>query len=182
MLVVATPGAEPDVAGGYDLVVVADAAQMIGAPRLKALEKAVGSWANAISKGSQNCVVIFVGISGVLAEQLKNLDFKAIVRADFQDRLSLGLPPSTRVASVSVSNKADFQELKLGLEESSLFQRLKFLPSADHLTLVVDYQYADGLAFAQLLTALTSKLTAQSKHKKPGERVYRINMDDSKVI
>lgn len=182
VLVVATPGAEPDVAGGYDLVVVSDAAQMIGAPRLKALEKAVGSWANAISKGSQNCVVIFVGISGVLAEQLKNLDFKAIVRADFQDRLSLGLPPSTRVASVSVSNKADFQELKLGLEESSLFQRLKFLPSADHLTLVVDYQYADGLAFAQLLTALTSKLTGQSKHKKPGERVYRINMDDSKVI
>jgi len=182
VLVVATPGAEPDVAGGYDLVVIADAAQMIGAPRLKALEKAVGSWANASSLGSMNSVVIFVGLSGDLAEQLKNLDFNAIVRADFQDRLSLGLPPSTRVASVSVSNKADFQALKLGVEENSLFQRLKFLPSADHLTLVVDYQYADGLEFAQLLTALTSKLTAQSKHKKPGERVYRINMDDGKVI
>lgn len=182
VLVVATPGAEPDVTGGYDLVVIADAAQMIGAPRLKALEKAVGSWANAIAQGSMNCMVIFVGLSGDLAEQLRNLDFKGILRADFQDRLSLGLPPSTRVASVTVSNKADFQALKIRLEENSIFQRLKYLPSTDPLTLVMDYQYADGLEFAQLLTALTNKLTAQSQHKKPGERVYRINMDDSKVI
>ena len=182
VLVVATPGAEPDVAGGYDLVVISDAAQMIGAPRLKALEKAVGSWANAISLGSKDCVVIFVGLSGDLSEQVKRLDFNAIVRADFQDRASLGLPPSTRVASITVSNRADFQSLKLGLEESSISQRLKYLPSADPLTLVVDYQYGDGLEFAEVLKALTTKLTTQSKHKQPGERVYRINMDDSKVI
>ncbi len=182
VLVVATPGAEPDVVGGYDLIVIADAAQMIGAPRLRALEKAVGSWANAISLASKQSLVIFVGLSGVIADQIKDLDFEAIVSGDFQDRLSLGLPPSTRLASVISSNLADFNLLREGLEKSAMFDRLRFLPSADKFCLVLDYQYSDGAELANLLRSLTNLLTAQSKHKRPGERVYRINMDDSKVI
>ena len=182
VLVVATPGSEPDVVGGYDLIVIADAAQMIGAPRLRALEKAVGSWANAISLASKQSLVIFVGLSGVIADQIKDLDFEAIVSADFQDRVSLGLPPSTRVASVISSNQTDFNLLREGLRKAALFDRLRFLPNADKLSLVLDYQYSDGPELADLLRSLTNLLTAQSKHKKPGERVYRINMDDSKVI
>ena len=182
VLVVATPGSEPDVVGGYDVIVIADAAQMIGAPRLRALEKGVGSWANAISLASKQSLVIFVGLSGVIADQIKDLDFEATVSGDFQDRLSLGLPPSTRVASVISSNQTDFNLLRQGLEKSALFERLRFLPNADKLCLVLDYQYSDGAELADLLRSLTNLLTAQSKHKKPGERVYRINMDDSKVI
>jgi len=181
-LVVATPGSEPDVVGGYDLIVIADAAQMIGAPRLKALERAVGSWANAISLASKQSLLIFVGLSGVIADQIKELDFKSIVSGDFQDRLSLGLPPSTRVASVISNNQPDFILFKEGLEKIAIVQRLRFLPSADKLSLILDYQYSDGAELAQLLRSLANSLTAQSKHKKPGERVYRINMDDSKVI
>jgi primosomal protein N' (replication factor Y) len=182
VLVVATPGSEPDVVGGYDLIVIADAAQMIGAPRLRALEKAVGSWANAISLASKQSLVIFVGLSGVIADQVKDLDFEAIVSADFQDRVSLGLPPSTRVASVISSNQTDFNLLREGLRKAALFDRLRFLPNADKLSLVLDYQYSDGAELGDLLRSLTNLLTTQSKHKKPGERVYRINMDDSKVI
>jgi len=181
-LVVATPGAEPDVIGGFDLIVIADAAQMIGVPRLKAVEKAVGSWANAISLASKQSLVIFVGLSGVIADQIKELDFNGIVSADFQDRLSLGLPPSTRVASVISNNLPDSNLFREGLEKSSLFQRLRFLPSPDKLCLILDYQYSDGAELGNLLRSLTNLLTAKSKHKKPGERVYRINMDDSKVI
>jgi len=182
VLVVATPGSEPDVVGGYDLIVIADAAQMIGAPRLKALEKAVGSWANAISLASKQSLVIFVGLSGVIADQIKELNFSAIVSGDFQDRLSLGLPPSTRVASVISNNLPDFNLFRERLEKNALAQRLRFLPSADKLCLILDYQYSDGAELAQLLRSLANFLTTQSKHKKPGERVYRINMDDSKVI
>jgi molybdopterin-binding protein len=127
-------------------------------------------------------LLIFVGLSGVIADQIKELDFKAIVSGDFQDRLSLGLPPSTRVASVISNNQPDFILFKEGLEKSAIVQRLRFLPSADKLSLILDYQYSDGAELAQLLRSLANSLTAQSKHKKPGERVYRINMDDSKVI
>ena len=155
---------------------------MNGAPRLRALENAVGSWANAISLASKQSLVIFVGLSGVIADQIKDLDFEAIVSGDFQDRLSLGLPPSTRLASVISSNLADFNLLRKGLAKSALFDRLRLLPSADKLCLVLDYQYSDGAELANLLRSLTHLLTVQSKHKRPGERVYRINMDDSKVI
>jgi hypothetical protein len=49
-------------------------------------------------------------------------------------------------------------------------------------TLVLDYSYSIGLELADLLKDLTLKLSTTSKSKKPGERVYRINMDDGKVI
>jgi len=182
VLVVSTPGAEPDVQGGYDLVVIADAAQMIGAPRLRALEQAVGNWANAISLASPKALAILVGLSGSVAEHMKSLGFKAVVSADYQDRLTLGLPPSTRVASVSASNAHDLAQLKESLSDTDMFDRLRILPSPEPLMLVLDYQYSDGLALASLLKHQTKLLTAKSKHKKPGERVYRINMDDNKVI
>jgi primosomal protein N' (replication factor Y) len=182
VVVVATPGAEPDVQDGYDLVVIADAAQMVGAPRLRALEQAVGNWANAISLSSANALTIFVGLSGSVAEHMKSLDFNAVVSADYQDRLSLGLPPSTRVASISASNAHDLAQLKDSLSATDIFERLRILPSPEPLMLVLDYQYSDGLALAALLKHQTKMLTAKSKHKKPGERVYRINMDDNKVI
>jgi primosomal protein N' (replication factor Y) len=182
VLVVSTPGAEPDVQGGYDLVVIADAAQMIGAPRLRALEQAVGNWANAISLASPNALTIFVGLSGNVAEHMKSLDFKAVVSADYQDRLTLGLPPRTRVASITASNAHDLTQLKDSLSTTDLFDRLRILPSPEPLMLVLDYQYSDGLALASLLKQQTKLLTAKSKHRKPGERVYRINMDDNKVI
>ena len=182
VVVVSTPGAEPDVQDGYDLVVITDAAQMVGAPRLRALEQAVANWANAISFASQKALAIFVGLSGNVAEHMKSLDFKAVVSADYQDRLSLGLPPSTRVASISVSNSHDLTQLRESLSTTDLFERLRLLPSPEPLVLVLDYQYSDGLALASILKHQTKLLAAKSKHKKPGERVYRINMDDYKVI
>jgi hypothetical protein len=113
---------------------------------------------------------------------MKSLDFKAVVSADYQDRLTLGLPPSTRVASITASNAHDLTQLKDSLSTTDLFDRLRILPSPEPLMLVLDYQYSDGLALASLLKQQTKLLTAKSKHKKPGERVYRINMDDNKVI
>jgi hypothetical protein len=80
------------------------------------------------------------------------------------------------------NNLPDSNLFREGLEKSSLFQRLRFLPSPDKLCLILDYQYSDGAELGNLLRSLTNLLTAKSKHKKPGERVYRINMDDSKVI
>ena len=143
VVVVSTPGAEPDVQDGYDLVVIADAAQMLGAPRLRALEQAVDNWANAISLSSPKALTIFVGLSGNVAEHMKSLDFKAVVSADYQDRLTLGLPPVTRVASISASNAHDLIQLKETLSATDLFDRLRILPSAEPLMLVLDYQYSD---------------------------------------
>jgi len=182
VLVVSTPGAEPDVDCGYDLILIADAAQMIGAPRLRALERAVAVWANAISLASEKSLVIFVGLSGALSEQIKTLNFYRIVELDYIDRMGLGLPPATRVASISSSNHVDHGKLVNELEQTTIFPRLRVLPSKDELTIVLDYQYADGAELANQVVKITRLLSVKSKHKKPGERVFRINMDDYKVI
>jgi primosomal protein N' (replication factor Y) len=182
LLVVATPGAEPEVEAGYACVVIADAPSMVGSPRLRALEQSLGKWANAISLANPSASIVFTGIKGELAEQMKQLGFYTAVAEDFNDRKDLGLPPITRIASVTSTNPTDHQRL-IELVRSKLdLEKVRELGVTQENTLVLDYSYSIGSELADLLKDLTLKLSASSKSKKPGERVYRINMDDGKVI
>lgn len=182
LLVVATPGAEPEVEGGYGVVVLADAARMVGSPRLRALEQSLAKWANAISLANQDSTVIFVGLKDTLASKMTCLDFYGSMLDDYQDRIELGLPPTTRLASITSSNSADFNRFLDSFNSHVPTEKRRILPIEQPNTLVVDYQYSFGLEMASILRELTSTLTQSSKTKKPGERVYRINMDDGKVI
>jgi primosomal protein N' (replication factor Y) len=182
LLVVATSGAEPEVEGGYACVVLADAPSMVGSPRLRALEQSLGKWANAISLANKSASIVFTGLNGDLAEHMKQLSFYSAVAEDFNDRKDLGLPPVTRIASITSTNPTDHHRL-LELVRSKLdSEKVRELGAVQENTLVLDYSYSIGLELADLLKALALKLSATSKSKKPGERVYRINMDDGKVI
>jgi primosomal protein N' (replication factor Y) len=182
LLLVATPGAEPEVEGGYECVVIADAPSMVGSPRLRALEQSLGKWANAISLANPSASIVFSGLKGELAEQMKQLGFYTAVAEDFNDRKDLGLPPITRIASITSTNPTDHQRL-IELVRSKLdLEKVRELGVTQENTLVLDYSYSIGLELADLLKDLTLKLSTTSKSKKPGERVYRINMDDGKVI
>ncbi len=182
LLVVATPGAEPEVEGGYSCVLIADAPSMVGSPRLRALEQSLSKWANAISLASSDSTVIFVGLRDDLAQQMKSLAFHEAVQEDYKDREDLGLPPITRLASIISSNPVDHQKLLDAVAESVPSDKVRMLGVTQPNTLVLDFAYSFGIELANILKSLTVKLTASSKSKKPGERVYRINMDDGKVI
>jgi primosomal protein N' (replication factor Y) len=182
LLVVATPGAEPEVEGGYACVVIADAPSMVGSPRLRALEQSLGKWANAISLANKYGSIVFTGLKGDLAEHMKQLSFYSAVAEDFNDRKDLGLPPITRIASITSTNSTDHQRLVELVRGKLDSDKVRELGVSQENTLVLDYSYSIGLELADLLKDLTLKLSATSKSKKPGERVYRINMDDGKVI
>jgi primosomal protein N' (replication factor Y) len=182
LLVVSTPGAEPEVQGGYSVILIADAARMVGAPRLRALEQSLSRWANAISLATSNAEVIFVGLKDSLATRMRDLDFFAAVEDDYADRVELALPPQTRIASIVSSNPDDHKRLITELEPLLRSSKLRELTVEQANTLVLDYPYSFGLELAATLSNAAQKLTRSSKAKKPGERVYRINMDDSKVI
>ena len=182
LLVVATPGSEPEIDGGYSVVLIADASRMIGAPRLRAAEQSIGKWANAISLARVSAKIIFVGLRESLAERMLTLDFHGAIRDDYADRVDLAFPPQTRVASVSSSNSLDHSRLLAQLEGVMPKDRVRTLNVEQPNLLVLDYPYSYGIELAQLLSKTTQELTKSSKTKKPGERVYRINMDDSKVI
>jgi len=182
ILAVATPGAEPIATGGYAVVLLADAANMIGAPRLRALEQSLARWSAAISLANSEAKIIFVGIKDKLAQQMEVLDFYSAVRDDYLDRLELGLPPATRIASITVSNDRDFLALVQRVEAETDSELIRKLPIDAKNVLVLDYPYNLGARLADSLKALTTEMTSKSKSKRPGERVFRINMDDSKVI
>jgi primosomal protein N' (replication factor Y) len=182
LLVVATPGSEPEIDGGYSVVLIADASRMIGAPRLRAAEQSIGKWANAISLAKGSAKIIFVGLRESLAERMLTLDFHGAIRDDYADRVDLAFPPQTRVASVSSSNSLDHSRLLAQLEGVMPKDRVRTLNVEQPNLLVLDYPYSYGIELAQLLSKTTQELTKSSKTKKPGERVYRINMDDSKAI
>jgi primosomal protein N' (replication factor Y) len=182
LLVVATPGAEPEVEGGYACVVIADAPSMVGSPSLRALEQSLGKWANAISLANKAASIVFTGLKGDLAEQMKQLSFYSAVAEDFNDRKDLGLPPITRIASITSTNSTDHQRIVELVRSKLVSDKVRELGVSQENTLVLDYSYSIGLELADLLKDLTLKLSATSKSKKPGERVYRINMDDGKVI
>lgn len=182
LLVVATPGAEPEVEGGYDCIVIADAIGMVASPRLRALEQSLGKWANAISLGSTSTTTVFVGLRDVLAADMKELDFYKAVEDDYKDREDLGLPPITRIASITSSNQIDHQRLLEAVKLEITSEKVRELGVVQINTLVLDYGYSFGVELAEILKRIAQSLSTSSKSKKPGERVYRINMDDGKVI
>jgi hypothetical protein len=113
---------------------------------------------------------------------MRKLDFFGSVSEDFLDRKDLGLPPITRIASITTSNDVDHQRLVDAVEADIPSDKVRVLAVVQPRTLVLDYGYSFGGELAHSLKAICQKLTSSSKSKKPGERVYRINMDDGKVI
>jgi len=179
VLVIATPGAEPSIKGGYAVILLADAQSMVGLPRLRALEQACRKWANAIAHLSNDGIAIAVGLSGNLAIDLKACDFSAIVKADMLERSELGLPPASRIVSISGKNKNDLIELAEDLNE---IPELAQLPTSEQSTVAYSYSIANGAMVAAEIRRITALVARRSKNKLPGQRVLFINMDDNKVI
>lgn len=180
VIVVATPGAEPDVIEGYKGVVFADASRMLGAPRLRALETSCLKWANAISKSANDAVIVYVGLNGEVASKLRSSDFFGIVREDMIERQSIGLPPSRRLGSVSSRSLGDLDQLKQALTEQN--GQLTLLDTAEPNTLVFSYGISKGEVVAELLRTLTNQMSSKSKSRLPGERLFRVKMDDLNAI
>lgn len=178
-LVISTPGAEPAVVGGYELIVFSDSLNMIGIPRLRALENACSRWSNALAKISKSGKAIYVGITGELAEQLRASNYFAIVRRDAIERIEIGLPPSSRTLSVSSSSHDD-----LRIFRDKLIGEIPDLRSINETSSSVAFTYsiASGSETAAAVSRIATEVALASKRKKPGQRVFFVNMDDNKVI
>ena len=180
-LVIATPGSEPEVPGGYSCVVIADAYSMVGAPRLRALERSLLFWSNAVAKVAKTGLVIFVGLTGELANSIKELDFYGAMQADYKERVELGLPPTTRIVSVTSGNKTDIALLRDGITQA-MAELIRPVPVADELALAFCFKYRDSDVVSETLRRLVTEVSARSKNKLPGERVFRVRMDDTNAI
>jgi len=124
-IVVATPGAEPDVAGGYACVVLLDTWLMLARPDLRTSEESLRRWLNAAAlarPAAQGGRVVVVGESGdPVLQALVRWDPAGFARRELEQRGSAHLPPVSRLATLvgdasAVSAMTDSLELPPGAE------------------------------------------------------------------
>jgi primosomal protein N' (replication factor Y) len=107
-LVVATPGAEPVPEGeGYGAVLLLDAWAMLGRADLRAGEEALRRWFAAAALARPQSRVLIVADRGMPAVQaLTRWDPAGAAARELADRIEVGFPPATRMASVEGPPKA----------------------------------------------------------------------------
>ena len=189
-LVVATPGAEPRVEGGYSAVVILDANRALNRDSLRSTEDAVRTWSNAIALGNAESRSVLVGVAGVLANKFSLWSQAEIAQREYATRVELRFPPAIRLASIG-STKDLIQEVQAELAKHSHIEILGPMPVVDRgvnseWRILIKYDYADGAKLAESLKALSLKLSAgqQRVSAKSGRamRPIRIKMDDVEVI
>jgi primosomal protein N' (replication factor Y) len=104
-LVVATPGAEPLVDGGYAAAVLLDGWVLLGRPSLAAAQEALRRWMNAaalVSPGGAGGTVILVAEASLpVSQALIRWDPVTHAERELAERAALGFPPAVRMAAVT---------------------------------------------------------------------------------
>ena len=189
-LVVATPGAEPKVSGGYAAVIILDANRALNRDSLRSTEDAVRNWSNAIALGGKDSRSVLVGVSGVLANKFSLWSQAEIAQHEYSTRAELRFPPAIRLASVG-SSKELIQEVLSELQGLPGIETLGPIPIttqgvSSEWRVLIKFDYSDGAKLAETLKALSLKLSAgqQRVSAKSGRgiRPIRIKMDDVEVI
>ncbi len=114
-IVVATPGAEPSVPGGYAAVVLLDTWLLVARSDLRAEEEALRRWLNAAALVRPDGGQVFaVGDPGSAALQaLVRWDPSGFAQREIGERQEAHLPPASRVATLT--GPADLVEAALGV-------------------------------------------------------------------
>ncbi|RZL89268.1 MAG: hypothetical protein EOP73_30250 [Variovorax sp.] len=98
-LVLATPGAEPPVPGGYAVVVLLDTWLMLGRDDVRVTEESHRRWFNALALSAFGARAVAVGDTTVL-QALVRADPVAVAARELSERAETHLPPVGRLATV----------------------------------------------------------------------------------
>nr|WP_223111009.1 primosome assembly protein PriA [Aeromicrobium senzhongii] len=98
-LVLATPGAEPVVPGGYAVVVLLDTWLMLARDDVRVFEESHRRWFNALALAAYGARAVAVGDSGIL-QGLVRADPAGVAARELADRAQTHLPPVGRLATV----------------------------------------------------------------------------------
>jgi primosomal protein N' (replication factor Y) len=110
-VVIATPGAEPVVSGGYGAALLLDGWSLLSRADLRAAEETVRRWCNAAALVACDGQVVIGADAGLAAVQaLVRWDPAGHAERELADRTELGFPPVARLASLTGS-PADIAEL-----------------------------------------------------------------------
>lgn len=119
-VVVATPGAEPDVEGGYGAVLILDTWAMLGRQDLRAAEDAMSAWTGAASKASGS-VVIDADAAIPTVRHFLHWDVVGAAELELGERAAVRFPPVAQMAAIdgtpeSIAAFSDELELPAGAD------------------------------------------------------------------
>jgi len=99
MIVLATPGAEPTVEGGYELVVLMDTWLMLVRDDVRVVEEAHRRWFNALALARETAPAVVVGDPATV-QALVRADPVGLARRELAVRAETHLPPIGRLAAI----------------------------------------------------------------------------------
>jgi primosomal protein N' (replication factor Y) (superfamily II helicase) len=193
-VVVATPGAEPSVDGGYAAAVLLDGWALLGRASLRAAEEAVRRWMNAaalVRPGPEGGRVVMVADAGLPAVQaLVRWDPATFADRELEERRELRFPPTGRMAALSGPHDAvrallDSADLPPGAEvlgpvpvhEAGGAAAAAGEPDANQVRFLVRAPRSGGAALA---VALRAGQAARTARKEPG--AVRLELDPAELI
>ncbi|HUY45344.1 MAG TPA: primosomal protein N' [Streptosporangiaceae bacterium] len=180
-LVIATPGAEPRVEGGYAAALLLDGWVLLGRPSLRAAEEALRRWLNAaalVRCGSGGGRVVVVADSTIPAVQaLVRWDPVTHAERELAERTQLRFPPAARMASLTGPANA----VEALLAAATLPDAAELLgpveAGPDSFRILLRVPRSAGLALA---SALREAQAARSARKEPG--AVRVQLDPAELI
>ncbi|MFM6963757.1 MAG: hypothetical protein ACKOWJ_05805, partial [Micrococcales bacterium] len=187
-LVIATPGAEPTVSGGYAAVVILDASSSLHHDSLRSTERAVARWAEAISLLAPSGRAVIAGVPQTLGQKLSLWQLAEIASTELAERRELAFPPHVRMASVQgdiETIRKVLQEVQRKMPQIQVLGPISLNAGAKtENRFVIKFAYVDGLELAIELRAAIAAASAGPKTSASGrnERAIRVRMDDAEVI
>jgi primosomal protein N' (replication factor Y) len=185
-LVVATPGAEPQVDGGYAAAVLLDGWVLLGRPSLSAAQEALRRWLNAAAlttPGSAGGTVVLVAEAALpVVQALIRWDPVTHAERELAEREVLGFPPAVRMAAVTGSAEAvaGFLADTVLPAEAEVIGTVpagKDKAGADKVQALIRIPRPGGLALA---AALRQAQAARTARKDTGQ--VRVQLDPADLI
>ncbi|WIB12776.1 primosomal protein N' [Curtobacterium sp. MCPF17_052] len=186
-VVVATRGAEPDVAGGYACVLLLDGERMLAREGLRVQEDVLRIWANAAAKGAPGAPVYLVGIGGKLANAMALWRLDVPAHDELTDRRELFFPPAVRVATLTGTDEAVTGAIE-ALGDAPVGPVLGPVPVDDPtpgtVRAIVRFPYGHGTEVAATLKAEVIRRSSTRRVVKGGAKrraapALRVRMDDA---
>lgn len=179
-VVVATPGAEPSVPGGYGAALLLDAWSLLARPDLRAAEEALRRWANAVALVAPDGTVLVTADESLpVVQALIRWGPAGYAERELADRRELSFPPVSRLASLTGAS-ADIAELLFLAQLPPSAEELGSVPAepgrgsrpVEQIRSLLRVTRPDGVALAEALHAAAAVRSA----KKSGGPV-RIMLD-----
>jgi len=168
VIVLATPGAEPPVPGGYAVVVLLDTWLMMARDDVRVIEEAHRRWFNALALAGAGARAVAVGDSAAL-QALVRADPVGQARRELAERRETRMPPVGRLASVEGDDDViDELARRTWTESTDVLGPVPLDPRENRSRLVLRAPRREGAELAALLAGVAAERSAA---KQPSVRI-----------